>query len=156
GKLLRAEKEYRRYLTTSPDDPDVIMLLGVLKGEAKQNAAAIALLRKAVQFAPASAAAHYNLGRALLDEGASDSIELALQHLMRSIELVPDRAESHSCLGNAYTALRSNRQAVGAYKRALELDPRCPGASFNLGKALRRLYRDGEAVAALLTATLDD
>src|SRR6516164_6694500 len=69
GKLLRAEKEYRRYLTTRPDDPDAITLLGVLKGEAKQNAAAIALLRKAVQIAPASAVAHYNLGRALLDEG---------------------------------------------------------------------------------------
>jgi protein O-GlcNAc transferase len=125
------------------------MLLGVIKGELKQYAAAIALLKKAVVLSPESSAAHYNLGRALLD---TDEPKLALQHLTRSIELEPDRAESFNSLGNAFFALGRNQQAVDSYKRAIEFDPKCPGVAFNLGVALRRLFRWQEAVNALQLA----
>jgi predicted O-linked N-acetylglucosamine transferase (SPINDLY family) len=149
GKLFRAEKEYRKYLATRPNDPEAIMLLGALKGEMKQYAAAIALLRKAVEIAPGSAAAHFNLGRALV--GVNDS-EGALPYLTRSLEIVPDRADSHKCLGSALISMERNEYAVDAYRRALDLDPRCPGASLGLGIALSRLYRYSEAVPALLAA----
>jgi tetratricopeptide (TPR) repeat protein len=86
---------------------------------------------------------------------------LAIDLVLRAVELRPDYADAWNNLGNIYLKL-SPADAVPAYQAALELRPDHPDALRNLGIALRRLKhheaaaelrREGEAcVAGLVVA----
>ncbi|MFA5958041.1 tetratricopeptide repeat protein [Hyphomicrobium sp.] len=153
GKVLRAEKEVRLYLSVRPNDANAIMLLGAIKSEAKQYRVAIPLLKRSVALLPRSAQAHYNLAKALFGFG---DLEAARDHFVQSIEIEADHAESHNNLGSVYFAQGQDELARQAYEHALKLNPQCQGVSFNLGIVLLKLYRWKEAARALQAATAQD
>ncbi len=72
----------------------------------------------------------------------------ALPSLKRAAELLPDDAEAHSNLGNAFRAAGQLENAVASQRRALALKPDYAQAHNNLGSALLDLARLDEALAS--------
>jgi tetratricopeptide (TPR) repeat protein len=82
--------------------------------------AAVATLREAVRLAPEAAAAHGNLGVALLQSG---ELAQAETHLGRAIALDPAMSLFHSHLGEVLVAAGRPEEAGMAFARAHRLDP---------------------------------
>jgi len=79
----------------------------------------IDLYRQAVEADPLSAEAHARLGRMLLYQG---SVVESEPHILRALELDPNRAEAFTALGLYYWAVREVGISA-AYRRAIELNP---------------------------------
>lgn len=63
--------------------------------------------------------------------------ELALAHIQRSIDLIPDRADFHSQAGVIFCHLGNLDAGIACYRRALSLQP-LAHTRFNLGLALQK------------------
>ncbi|MAE60907.1 MAG: hypothetical protein CMJ49_06055 [Planctomycetaceae bacterium] len=63
-------------------------------------------------------------------------INHALDLFLRSIEIEPDRLNTHYNLGNLLVEMGELKLAIGRYRRALELDPEYGPAHVNLAAAL--------------------
>jgi tetratricopeptide (TPR) repeat protein len=83
------------------------------------------------------------LGLALWAQGKD-----ALPALQRATALLPQDAEAHSNLGNAYRACGRPEEAVASHRRAIAIKPGYAEAHNNLGSALCDLGRIEEAVAS--------
>ena len=82
----------------------------------------------------------------------------ATEVLARTTELATS-PEMLVSIGDLDSVLEDYEHAVGAYKKALELNPQAPKAKFKMGAALLRLDRPQAAIAPLeaeLSATPDD
>jgi tetratricopeptide (TPR) repeat protein len=112
-------------------------------------------LEKAIRCDPErSAAAHCNLGEALLKDGRLDE---AVGHLKEALGRrdpnvkVPARA--HTLFGNALSIEERPDEAIAHYREAIRLDPKGWAVPYyRLAGALRAKGRSGEAVAHLETA----
>ena len=78
----------------------------------------------------------------------------ALEALQRAAHLLPDDAEAHSNLGNAFRASGKPDDAVRCHCRALDIRPDYAEAHNNLGTALQDLGRTEEALASYRRATV--
>jgi tetratricopeptide (TPR) repeat protein len=76
----------------------------------------------------------------------------ALPSLQRASELLPEDAEGHGNLGNAFRAAGLFDNALASQRRALALRPDYAEAHNNLGSALLDLGRLGEAIASFRRA----
>ncbi len=92
----------------------------------------------AVAAAPANAAAHVNLGVALMAKGKMDE---AIACYKKAIELDPKLAIAHNDLGAALKSNGHADEAIACYKKAIELDPKYAEAHDNLGTALMERAR---------------
>jgi Flp pilus assembly protein TadD len=63
-----------------------------------------------------------------------------------------DRAQTHMTLGRAAAAQGRHEEAVGEYRRAIEISPRYAKAYNSMGLALEELGRDDEALEAYMEA----
>ena len=73
-----------------------------------------------------------NLGNVYCDTG---NYELALQSLVRAVEINPTLAESRSNLGNVYLKKNQVENAIYQYQAALEINPNDAKTHNNLGNA---------------------
>ncbi len=129
-----------------PGDLGLLMALGGTY-PINQNEGADDRLRwyqAAVASAPANAAAHINLGSALIDKGRTDE---AIACFDKAIEIDPRYAPAHSNLGKALHDKGRTDEAIARYNKAIEIDPRFAMAHYNLGKALHDKGRTDEAIA---------
>ena len=145
GRPQQAEPLYRQVLQRQPKHPEALHLLGVIALGTRNFAAAIDLIRRAIEADPNQCFYHANLGVALLER---DQPEAAAAALVQATRLQPNYAEAHANLGVALQALGKHDQAVDAYDHALALQPGYVQAAFNRGNALKELGRLEEAVAA--------
>jgi tetratricopeptide (TPR) repeat protein len=83
------------------------------------------------------------LGLALWAQGKD-----ALPALERAVALLPQDAEAHGNLGNAYRSRGRAEDAAASHRRALAIRPNYAEAHNNLGSALRDLGRLDEAEAS--------
>lgn len=98
-------------------------------------------------------AVHHNLGVIAVKRG---QIELAVQHMERTIFLNPHFIKAHTNLASAYLELGRNEEALSCCGDALALNPNDHKAHNNKAIALRRLLRPMEALdAALMAVRLD-
>jgi predicted Zn-dependent protease len=65
GRVREAERAYRALLAATPDQPDVLHALGVLRHQSGDSEAAADLLARAAALTPGRAEYHFNLGLAL-------------------------------------------------------------------------------------------
>jgi Flp pilus assembly protein TadD len=106
--------------------------------------AAITCFRRATKIAPDFAAAHYNLGNALGEQGQHGE---AITCFLKAIALAPGLAEAHSNLGAALRHQGQLEEAATCYKTAIELAPQFPLAYFNFGTVLEEQRHMDEAAA---------
>jgi uncharacterized protein (TIGR03032 family) len=94
---------------------------------------AIASYRQCVSLQPDFPRAQYNLGISL---GDTEYYEEARACLTQVIEAEEENAEAYNSLGYVASRLGEPEQAIGYYKRAIELQPNYTQAHFNLGMNL--------------------
>src|SRR5262245_39552256 len=69
GKLADAERCYEEVLQRQPDHFAALHLLGVIARQTRRTERAVELSKRAIELNPKLAAAHSNLGNALMDLG---------------------------------------------------------------------------------------
>jgi tetratricopeptide (TPR) repeat protein len=143
GKLAEAEAAYSRVLAVTAH-PDALHLLGLVRHQLGQSAAAVEPLSRALAMRPDSARFHCNLGAVLCTQPGR--AEEGLELIARAIELRPDYAEAYASLGVALDREGRSEDAVAAWSRSIELRPTLADAHRGLGTCL---LRDGEIKRAI-------
>jgi predicted O-linked N-acetylglucosamine transferase (SPINDLY family) len=134
---------------------DELLATATTHHRAGDLAAARLLYEQILQGVPAMTPAHTRalFRRGLLELQDSHPL-LALTYLEQAVAAAPGESQHHTGLGSALQALGRWEDAVGAYRRVLELVPGCADAQFSLGLALQALERFEEAVGAYAQAAL--
>jgi spermidine synthase len=104
-------------------------LLAQALSERGESAESIAHYRKAVEFRPDFAAAHANLGFALMQVGGSRE---ARSHLEQALSIGLESEEVHVALGTLALRRHEAEPAVRHFREALRLNPDQPSAANNL------------------------
>ena len=89
--------------------------------------------RLAVDVAPESSQAHYNLG---VMEGAHDRHEESLAHYLKAEEIEPNTAQTLFNMGAAYNALGNRDKEIETYQKLVAAHPDHAHGLNNLGLAL--------------------
>jgi superkiller protein 3 len=118
--------------------------IGLVRFDLGQFQAAAAAFRRATELQPDNAWAFQMLGTA---EQALGRKAPAIDAYLRSISIQPE-AEAYANLGICYYEGGQYARATTAFQKAVELQPNAPVNHRNLGDALRRLGREGDATAA--------
>jgi tetratricopeptide (TPR) repeat protein len=115
GQAAAAMQRADQFLATTPGDPQMRFMKGVMLTDAKRNMEAIALFQKLSDDYPDLAEPYNNL--AALYAAAGDYAK-ARATLEQALRMNPGYATAHENLGDVYAAL-----AAQSYARALKLDP---------------------------------
>ena len=84
------------------------------------------------------------LGNALLKKG---SVDEAIAHFQKALQIIPDNAEAHYNLGSALLKKGSVDEAIAHFQKALQIKPDYVEAHNNLGNALFKKGNVDEAIA---------
>jgi protein O-GlcNAc transferase len=142
GRLPEAEALYRQILSTAPDHPDALYLLGMIAYEVGKNGASVELIGRALSLNPRFVEGHNNIGLAL---HRMERYAEAAGHFRAALALRPDYADAHSNLGLTLHAQGRPVDAVGHYRTALALKPD-PETYNNLG-IVQKAQNELEAAA---------
>ncbi len=116
---------------------------------------AIAECQKALKIKPDFAAAHNNLGSALLQNkqsgdgarGQDGAVDEAIEHYRKALQIKPDFTQAHSNLGNALLQKGQMDEAIAQFQKTLEMEPNYAEAEFSLGNAFLQKREVNEAIA---------
>jgi protein O-GlcNAc transferase len=145
GELAGAERIYREVLDQQAQHFDSLHMLGVIALQTRRTERGIELIRKAIGLNEKVAAAHNNLGKALLDIGRPGE---ALASFDQATALDPGFAEAHVNRGNTLVKLRRLEEALVSYQKAVALRPDHAEVYRNCGNVFSKLRRYDEAFAA--------
>jgi predicted TPR repeat methyltransferase len=145
GQLDRAEPIYNVLLQRWPDHVDVLNHYGVLKQQRGDSTAALQMLGRAAELAPAVPGVWNNFGNVLLRCARLDEAEAAFR---RCLALQPDSAEALTNLARALRRRRQWPEAEAACRRALEIAPAFVDAWYALALVLISSGRVAEGVVA--------
>ncbi|HEX5241627.1 MAG TPA: tetratricopeptide repeat protein [Tepidisphaeraceae bacterium] len=133
GQYVRARDLYAQALSQQPHDPKLLLPLGILELQLGNPAAAIPLLRKAVDLCPTDARHQIGLGEALASVRRwKDAAEAYRQ----ALKLNPNSPDVQFALGVALAAQGDVDGAMDAYRAAIALRPDFANALLNLGTCL--------------------
>ena len=118
-----AEPLYRELLALQPDNGDALHLLGVLRYQQRDPAAAVPLIEAALKIIPGNIYARVGLGLALLRLNRFDE---ALDTFDRALAIKPDYAEALTRRGDALLGLGRQADALASYNRSLRYRPNDP------------------------------
>lgn len=124
---------FEMVLAADPDQRMVHDDVALLYTQFGRMADAVRHYRESARLAPASPAAAYNLGTALLQIGALDE---AVGELERALGLDPAYAQAHNNLGAALKLGGDLPAAIAHYREAVRLRPDDGEALYNLANAL--------------------
>ncbi|HVG09385.1 MAG TPA: tetratricopeptide repeat protein, partial [Thermoanaerobaculia bacterium] len=127
-------------------DPATLAALGIAYSDAGRHAEGEQTLRKLLAQDDTDPKAHENLGIVLLRMTRAAE---ARDHLKRAIALNDRLPIAWNTLGVALYQLEGPEAALGAWRRAYELDPKQYDALYNTGLVAASLGRRDEARAAL-------
>jgi predicted Zn-dependent protease len=139
GQFEDAARMYRDLLQAVPDDPGLLMNLGMALAMGGREADAIAPLEKAIALNPRLLPAHLFLGSSYLARGEPRH---AIAPLERVAAAQPTDVESRRMLAQAYSATGRTADAVSQLRRITELAPQFPAAWQALGHAYNALTQD--------------
>ena len=117
GQLKVAERLLKDVLKADPNQLDALLALGVLSGMRGQLGEAVKHLKRAAQRSPAFAAAHYNLGQALIQLGRHAEAAEALERAVG----ISDQPQFHEKLGDCLRQLGRLDRAATHFQRAVDL-----------------------------------
>ena len=147
GKWDAAEKEYKAILAQNPQLPGIHFLLGrLLLSKPDAGPAAGEEAKKEFQaelkIDPSNAGAEYVLGEMARQDSQWDD---AIQHFSRATELDAGFGDAFLGLGTSLLSAKRFSDAIPPLQTAVKLEPRNPGAHYNLATALTRAGRREEA-----------
>jgi tetratricopeptide (TPR) repeat protein len=145
GRLVDAERIYRKVLQRDPKNAVALHLLGVVALQTGRAGRAVDLIGKAIALRPDYAEAYGNRGLALQELARSTE---ALASYDKAIALNPQHAEAYNNRGLVLQALRRPAEATASYDAAIALMSDYAVAHSNRGNALQELERLDEAVAS--------
>jgi tetratricopeptide (TPR) repeat protein len=96
GQLDIAQGLAAKVLSIQSNNFDALYLSGVIHGIKGQHDIAAKQLKKAVALAPQHPFAHFNLAKALMEQGRNKD---ALEHLKKSITVEPNNPDAELNLG---------------------------------------------------------
>jgi tetratricopeptide (TPR) repeat protein len=116
---------------------------------------AIAECERALNIKPDIAAAHNNLGAALVEnqrvrDGARrqhGAVDEAIAHYRKAVQINPDFAQAHNNLGTALLLKGQVDEAIAHYQKTLEINPNYAEARYSLGNAFLAEGRYSESIA---------
>ena len=139
GQAAAAMQRADQFLATTPADPQMRFMKGVMLADAKRDAEATALFLKLTEDYPDLAEPYNNLAALYAAAGDYTKARATLEQALRTN---PSYATAHENLGDVYAAL-----AAQSYNRALKLDPANVSVPPKL-TLVRGLYKPRSADAA--------
>ena len=139
GRFDEAARIYRELLQALPDEPGLLMNLGMALAMGGHETEAIAPLERAIALKPALVPAHLFLGSSYLALGHA---EKAIAPLERVVAARPAELEHRRMLASAYAAVGRHTSAVTQLRRMTELAPKLPAGWYALGHAYNAVAQD--------------
>jgi protein O-GlcNAc transferase len=152
GRLGEAESRYAAALAAEPDFHPALHLMGLLRFQQQDFAAAHHYLTRAIAAVPRHAAMaplFASRGESLLE---LDRAEEALGDFDRALAADPRLVAAWNNRGLALNALKRHDEALASFDRAIALAPQSGEAHNNRGDTLRELRRFEEALASFTKA----
>ncbi len=143
GDVPEAEKAFLLALELAREHPMILVNYAVMLRTSGRLEAAIGLLRRATDAAPAFAKAWSELGVTALRVSDHREARLAFKH---AAQLQPDSVQAWMALGDASRIAGDLDAAEAAFTQALILQPAHQKASINLGAILRLSGRADKAI----------
>ena len=144
GRKDEAIATLRARLRINPDNVDALHTLAqAYWGDDQRLSDIEALLRRAIELAPAHVAAWLLLGSLLHN---ADRPEEAIACCLRATELDPGNAGAWSGLGADYAQIGEMEKSAAAYARSLALLPGLPGIHMSHAHVLKALGQQAEAL----------
>jgi tetratricopeptide (TPR) repeat protein len=147
GRLLDAEVAYRVILGFFGRNFSALQQLGRLRLTLGDPGAAVELLQKALALRPSSSSVHRDLGDAFL---ALNEPNKSLDCYRRALSHNRSDPNAHNNLGIGLKMLGFFDEAVEAFHKAIELDPRKAGFYWNLVHTKRSVAGDAHLNALTL------
>jgi tetratricopeptide (TPR) repeat protein len=142
GRFEDAVRIYRELLQPLPDEPGLLMNLGMALAMAGREAEAIAPLERAAALKPTLVPAQLFLGTSYLALGASDK---AIRPLQRVTAAQPANVEYRQLLARAYAESGRPLEAAAQIRQVTDLAPTLPGAWYALFHAYNAVAQDAMA-----------
>jgi len=120
GNFIEAEPLFRQMLSEEPENPQVLLLLGLCRRGQGDLGSAAAFVQKAAEFDQSNPNVHFALGAILLDQNRSSEAAKALE---RCIELYPNHGKARALQGYLFFMQGELSKAVSTLKTALKADP---------------------------------
>ena len=139
GHAAAAMQRADQFLATTPGDPQMRFMKGVMLADAKRDADAIAVFQRLTEDHPDLAEPYNNLAALYAAGGDYTKARATLEQALRTN---PSYATAHENLGDVYAAL-----AAQSYGRALKLAPANTTVAPKLA-LVRGLYKPRAAEAA--------
>lgn len=136
GKFEEAIPVYRQLSLSVPNNPGLLLNLGMALHLAGHSRQAIPPLQSAIKLDAGIAPAWLFLGEAYL--GAGEPAR-ALQPLKKYVGLEPGDPGGHQTLGDAFLATDAFRESVVEYKKLAELEANNPHAWYGLNRSYAAL-----------------
>jgi tetratricopeptide (TPR) repeat protein len=146
GDAPSAERAYDRALAVLPEDPRLLLHLGLVDAGAGQLEPAIAAFRRSLAVDSLQPLTLVNLGNALSASGDADA---AVAAYGRALHINPHEALAYFDLANVYLRDNDPGRAAPLYRQAVENDPSLAPASFYLARALMLTGRLQDALGAV-------
>ena len=143
GRLLEAVAGYEVLLQRTPDDADILQLLGVALAQLGSCAEAVVFLGRSLELRPERPTVLLNLAQALHTLGREEE---ALQACNRALALDASLAGAYRTRAAAFAALGCREEALANAGQAVRMALRDAGAHADLGVALEAVGREREAL----------
>jgi tetratricopeptide (TPR) repeat protein len=149
GHRHKALITYERAFQLDPNDPDLLLNLGLAAWARKFKDGAVRMFNLFIAANPNSPLGYNNLACVLADMG---EISTAIETLRGAIHRIPHDPMLWSTLGTLLAEDGRGDESLVFYQEALRLDPKVPRSWHNLGYAYSHLGRNAEAIEAYETA----
>jgi tetratricopeptide (TPR) repeat protein len=143
GRLREAIAGYEALLHSTPDDADILQLLGLALAQLGSCADAVVFLSRSLSLKPDRPNVLLYLAQALHTLGREEE---ALQACNRALTLDTALAGGYRTRAAVYTALGRREEALANAGQAVRLALQDPGAHADLGVALEAVGRERDAL----------
>lgn len=145
GHTQKALLTYEMAHKLAPDDPELMLNLGLLAWKLKMHTQSAALFIKYMEMRPDCPLGPNNLGSVLYELGDGPA---ALETLRSAIYRMPQYPVLWNALATILAEMGRAEEGLVFYQEAISLDPAYPRSWHNLGYALMHLGRLDEALKA--------
>lgn len=148
-RYQQAAAEFRRHLTSEPNDAMAHAFLGLCLSELKDYDEATTSAQQAIVCDPEDSFGYYALGRIYLERNRAAE---ARQALREAIRLAPDQANCYATLGAVEMSERRWKEALQTANDGLQFDGENAGCLNVRTTSLTQLGRHAEAEATIRDA----